>query len=78
MLCLKENRLKHKHNIILLKAKMCYVWWRANQQHEAVTEMLCVYPFKIQQDSTAAVISSLLMNRDQCKVFYRNNRHGFR
>lgn len=36
MSCLKENRLKHNHNVIPLKAKMYYMCWRANQQYEAV------------------------------------------
>lgn len=75
MPCLKKNRLKHKHNIIPLKAKMYYVCRRAN--HEAVIKMLVLYPFKIQQDGMVPVISCLLMNINQWKVFTEMSTMGF-
>jgi len=77
MPCLKENRSKHKHNVITLNAKMYCMCWRSSQQHEAVTKMLCFYPFKIQQDDTLPVISSVLMSIDQWKVFTEITTTGF-
>lgn len=77
MACVKENILKYKHNVIPLKSKMYYVCWRANKKHEAVTKVLVLYPFKIQQDSTVPVISSLLMNTDQWEVFTEISTMGF-
>lgn len=40
-------------------------------------KVLCLYPFKTQQDGAVPVISSLLMNIDRWKVFPEISTMGF-